>query len=142
MLTPQDDLIGHQTTTTFDHVQSSDPSWMERLWYTGHPSPTGDIIFDIGLGYHPNRNVMDVFAGVEHGGRQINFRASRHARPNPLETTVGPLTIQVIEGLRRHRIALARNDSGLSFDMEFIATMNPHEEEPHFRRQASGERLN
>ena len=135
MLTPQDDLIGHQTTTTFDHVASSDPCWMERLWYTGHPTPTGDLIFDIGLGYHPNRNVMDVFAGVEHRGRQINFRASRHARPNPLETRVGPLTIQVIEGLRRHRLTLEPNDSGLSFDMEFIATMNPHEEEPHFRRR-------
>ena len=34
---------------------------MERLWYTGHPAPAGDIIFDIGLGYHPNRNVMDAF---------------------------------------------------------------------------------
>ena len=135
MLTPQDDLIGHQTPTTFDHVASSDPSWMERLWYTGHPAPEGDVIFDIGLGYHPNRNVMDVFAGVETGGVQTNFRASRHARPNPLQTTVGPLSIEVIEGLRRHRIALAPNDSGLTFDLEFIATMNPHEEEPHFRRR-------
>ncbi|MDB5577851.1 MAG: hypothetical protein JWR80_3027 [Bradyrhizobium sp.] len=135
MLTPQDDLIGHQAATTFDHVGTSDPCWMERLWYTGHPVPGGDMIFDIGLGYHPNRNVMDVFAGVEHGGVQTNFRASRQARPNPLETTVGPLTIEVIEGLRRHRIALAPNDSGLTFDLEFIASMNPHEEEPHFRRR-------
>lgn len=135
MLTPQDDLIGHQSPTTFDHVGTSDPNWMERLWYTGHPVPDGDIIFDIGLGYHPNRNVMDVFAGIERGGIQTNFRASRHARPNPLETTVGPLSIEVIEGLRRHRIALGENESGLSFDLEFQASMNPHEEEPHFRRR-------
>jgi len=135
MLTPQDDLIGHQSATTFDHVETSDPCWMERLWYTGHPVPGGDMIFDIGLGYHPNRNVMDVFAGVAFAGRQINFRASRTARPNPLDTTVGPLSIAVIEGLRRHRLTLAENESGLSFDMEFIASMNPHEEEPHFRRR-------
>jgi len=135
MLTPQDDLIGHQTPTTFDHVGTSDPHWMERLWYTGHPVPEGDMIFDVGLGYHPNRNVMDVFAGIERGGVQINFRASRHARPNPLETIVGPLTIEVIEGLRRHRISLAENESGLSFDLEFMASMNAHEEEPHFRRR-------
>jgi hypothetical protein len=83
MLTPQDDLIGHQAATTFDHVDSSDPSWMERLWYTGHPLAGGELIFDIGLGYHPNRNVMDVFAGIATGGPngvQYNFRASRHAR--------------------------------------------------------------
>ena len=135
MLTPQDDLIGHQTTTTFDHVASSDPAWMERLWYTGHPAPDGDVIFDIGLGFHPNRNVMDVFAGVEAGGIQTNYRASRHARPNPLDTSVGALSIKVLEGLKRHHLSLADNPSGLTFDLEFVATMNPHEEEPHFRRR-------
>ncbi len=134
MLTPQDDLLGHQLPTTFDHVGTSDPTWMERLWYTGHPA-SGEVIFDIGLGYHPNRNVMDAFAGVTIGTTQYNFRVSRRLRPNPLETTVGPLKIQVLEGLRRHRLQLAPNDSGVSFDLEFIATMNAHEEEPHFRRR-------
>jgi hypothetical protein len=38
-------------------------------------------MFDIGLGYHPNRNVMDAFAGVAVPGRQWNFRASRRLRP-------------------------------------------------------------
>jgi len=28
MLTKQDDFIGHQLPTTFDHVMSSDPAWM------------------------------------------------------------------------------------------------------------------
>lgn len=135
MLTPQDDLIGHQTPTTFDHVSSSDPAWMERIWYTGHPVPAGDMIFDIGLGYHPNRNVMDGFAGITIGDKQHNFRVSRRARPNPLETVIGPLKIEVLEGLRRHRLSLAENESGLTFDLEFIASMNPHEEEQHYRRR-------
>ena len=134
MLTAQDDLIGHQLPTTFDHVGNSDPAWMERLWYTGHPK-TGGIIFDIGLGYHPNRNVMDAFAGVTVGTTQYNFRASRRLRPNPLDTTIGPLKIEVLEGLRRHRLSLAPNESGLSLELEFLGTMNAHEEEPHFRRR-------
>ena len=50
MLTPQDDLIGHQLPTSFDQIDNSDPAWMERLWYTGHPVPGSDVIFDIGLG--------------------------------------------------------------------------------------------
>ena len=136
MLTPQDDLIGHQLPTTFDHVMSSDPAWMERLWYTGHPAPRGDIVFDIGLGAHPNRNVMDGFAGVTVGTTQYNFRASRRLRPDALTTEIGPLRVEVLEGLRRHRLTLAPNESGLSLDLEFLATMNPHEEEPHFRRRS------
>ena len=135
MLTAQDDFIGHQLPTTFDHVGTSDPAWMERMWYTGHPVPAGDIIFDIGLGYYPNKNVMDAFAGVTIDNVQHNIRMSRRLRPDPLLTRVGPLQIQVLEGLRRHRVVLAENDSGLSFDIEFHATLNPHEEEPHFRRR-------
>jgi hypothetical protein len=135
MLTPQDDLIGHQLPTTFDHVGTSDPAWMERLWYSGHIVPAGDVIFDLGLGYHPNRNVMDAFAGVTIGSKQYNLRLSRRLRPEPLHTKVGPLEITVLEGLRRHRLQLAENDSGLSFDIEFIASTNPHEEAPHFRRR-------
>ena len=99
MLSKQDDFIGHQLPTTFDHVMSSDPAWMERLWYTGHPVPGGDFIFDIGLGWHPNRNVMDGFAGVAFGGKQYNFRVSRRLRPDPLETAIGPLEIEILEGL-------------------------------------------
>ena len=135
MLTPQDDLIGHQLPTTFDQLDNSDPAWMERLWYTGHPIPDGGIIFDIGLGYHPNRNVMDAFAGVAIADRQWNFRLSRQLRPDPLTTTVGPLSIVVLEGLRRHRLVLAENASGIRFEIEFHATMNAHEEKAHLRRR-------
>ncbi len=135
MLTSQDDYIGHQLPTTFDHVTSSDPAWMERLWYTGHLVPAGDAIFDLGLGYHPNHNVMDAFAGITIGDKQYNIRMSRRLRPDPLLTKVGPLHFMVVEGLRRHRITLDSNPSGISFDIEFTAAMNPHEEVPHFRRR-------
>ena len=135
MLTGQDDLIGHQLPTTFDQIDNSDPAWMERLWYTGHPIDKLNLIFDIGLGYHPNRNVMDAFAGVAIEGKQWNFRVSRQLRPDPLNTTVGPLKIIVLEGLKRHRLILEPNDSGLEFDFEFLATMSPHEETPHMRRR-------
>jgi hypothetical protein len=135
MLTPQDDLIGHQLPTTFDQIDNSDPAWMERLWYTGHPVPGGEVLFDIGLGYHPNRNVMDAFAGVAVPGRQWNFRASRRLRPDPLATTVGPLSIRVVEGLKRHVLTLADNASGIRFEIEFHATLNPHEEAAHLRRR-------
>ncbi|HWY25723.1 MAG TPA: hypothetical protein VNX47_12430, partial [Nevskia sp.] len=130
MLTPQDDYIGHQLPTTFDHVGTSDPAWMERYWYTGHLTPSGEVIFDLGLGYHPNRNVMDAFAGVTVGSRQYNFRASRQLRPNPLHTRIGPLEFTIVEGFKRHHLTLAENESGISFDIEFLGGFNPHEEAP------------
>lgn len=136
MLSPQDDLLGHQLPTTFDHVGSSDPAWMERMWFCGHRVPAGDVIFELGIGWHPNRNVLDGFAGATVGRTQYNFRASRRLRPNPLVTELGPLKITSLEGLRRHRLQLEPNESQLSFDVELVASAAPHEEATHFRRRA------
>jgi hypothetical protein len=41
----------------------------------------------------------------------------------------------VLKGLRRHRLTLKPNESGLAFDLEFVATMSRHEEGEHFRRR-------
>ena len=54
---------------------------MERLWYTGHPVPGGDLMFDVGLGYHPNRNVMDAFAGVAVPGPPVELPRLAAAAP-------------------------------------------------------------
>ena len=115
--------------------RGNDAAWMERLWYTGHPAPEGDVIFDLGIGYHPNRNVMDGFAGVTIGTTQYNLRLSRRLRPDPLRTRIGPQEVAVLEGVRRHRPTLDENESGLRVDLEYQATLNPHEEEPHYRRR-------
>lgn len=135
MISPQDDLFGHQLPTTFDHVVTSDPAWVERYWYSGHRVPDGDIVLDLGMGYYPNRNVMDCFAGISWDGVQHNFRASRRLRGNALTTEVGALKVEVLQGLRQHRLVLSPNQSGLSFDIIFDASMQPHEEDPHFRRR-------
>ena len=79
----------------------------------------------------PSRNVIDGFAGVTVGATQHNYRISRRLCPNPLETAAGALHIEVLEGLRRHRLRRDPNETGVSFDIEFAATMSPHEEKLH-----------
>lgn len=136
MLTPQDDLLGHQLPTTFDHVGTSDPSWMERYWYNGFTVPNGELMFEVGLGLHTNRNVMDAYVAVTIEGVQRNLRVSRHARPATLRPAIGPFRIEVVEGMRIHRLVAEANESGIEMDMRFIASMNTYEEEHHFRRRA------
>jgi hypothetical protein len=140
MLTPQDDLLGHQTPATFDQPSSSDLRWTERYWYSGHRVPGGDIIFDIGFGQYPNRNVMDAFAGVTVAGIQHNFRASRrlHTKTQTaLDPCVGPLRVEILEGMRRHRLVLEPNESGIAFDLTFIASTEGAQELQSFRRRLS-----
>jgi hypothetical protein len=135
MLSAQDDFIGHQLPTTFNHVVSSDDRWTERYWYSGLPIDTGDIVLDMGLGYYPNKNVMDAFAGLTIDNTQHTFRASRRLGRNPLETTVGSLSYEILEGMKRHRVSLAKNDSGLSFELEFLARFDATQEGQSFRRK-------
>ncbi|MBG9388037.1 hypothetical protein [Caenimonas aquaedulcis] len=142
MLTPQDDLLGHPTSGTFDgtggpttQAGNGDPRFTERYWYTGQPLDGTPIIFDIGLGYYPNKGVMDAFAGVTIGRKQINFRASRRLAGNPLESTVGPLKIQVEEGQSRHRVTLGENGSGIFFDFQFQASFPAAKEKQSYRER-------
>lgn len=135
MLSSQDDLLGHQLPTTFDHVVASDPAWMERYWYNGFSVPDGELMLEVGLGLHTNRNVMDGYVSVTVNGIQRNLRVSRHARPTPLSPVIGPLRIEVVAGMREHRLIAEPNESRIEMDVTFVAKMTPYEEEHHFRRR-------
>lgn len=137
MLTPQDDLIGHQTPAAFaSRPGGGDPRFTERYWYTAHPIDGTPILFDAGFGYYPNRGVMDAFAGVTVGRRQINFRASRHLGANPLTPEVGGLKFEVLEGMKAHRLSLAPgNGSGIAFELVFEARFPAAQEKQNYRER-------
>lgn len=134
MITPWDEPLCHQIPTTMDHVLSSDPAWTERIYISLYDVATKQTILGCGVGQYPNRNVQDGFATVWHGGKQYSVRMSRRLRPTPHEVRIGPLSIEILEGLRRFRMVLGDNPSGMRFDIEWIASMNPHEETHDFRR--------
>lgn len=135
MLIPQDDLLGHQTPASFSQAGQGDARFTERYWYTAHPQDGSPIVLDIGFGYYPNRGVMDAFAGVTIGRTQRNFRASRRLGTNPLDTTVGPLRLQVVQGHALHRLTLDSNASGLAFDVQFEAAFPAAQEKQSYRER-------
>jgi hypothetical protein len=134
MLTPWDEQMCHQLPTTLDHVYTSDPGWTERIYISLYDVTSKSTILGCGIGQYLNRNVQDGFATVWHAGKQYNLRVSRTLRPTPHEVKIGPLSIEILEGLRRFRMVLEDNPSGIGFDIEWTATMNPHEEAHDFRR--------
>ncbi len=134
MLTKYDEFVCHQIVATFDSVETSAREWTERLWFCAHDI-TGKMMLVVGFGFYPNRNIIDAFACLSVEGKtQYNVRASRELRPRIDEVEVGPFSYQVIEPLKRLRWLLADNEHGLSYDIEFQATMLAHEEEPQIGR--------
>ena len=46
-------------------LDNSDPAWMERLWYTGHPVDRLNLIFDIVPSFGQMFAIEDFFAGYD-----------------------------------------------------------------------------
>ncbi|MGH7988224.1 MAG: hypothetical protein ACREQX_18305 [Candidatus Binataceae bacterium] len=134
MLTRWDEMMCHQLPATMDHIATDSPEWTERIYVSIYDVRDKDTIIGFGVGQYPNKNVQDGFATVWHQGKQYNFRASRTLRPHIDQLKIGPLEVELLEGLKRFRLKLGDNSSSLRLDLEWLASMNPHEEEHDFRQ--------
>src|SRR3954470_4510871 len=93
-----DEYLTHQTSETFDHVATSDRNFYDRYYFNMHAS--SDELFVItGLGQYPNLGVTDAFITVSIGQEQHTVRSSRELGCGRLDTSVGPLSVEVLEGL-------------------------------------------
>lgn len=132
MLTTLDDSPWHQLPTTFDHVGTSDPRFFDRLWFAASDRLGGQAL-QFTMGVYQNMNVLDGGVVVIAGGRQHNLRVSRSLRPR-YASDCGPLSLEVREPMKRLGLSVAPNSSGLSAELEWVASDPPQEERPHFAR--------
>lgn len=119
MLTPFDDFPIHQTGDPIAQTVSADPNHYDRYFFNGFDR---DGAFMIGgaMGHYPNRGVIDaafsfVIDGVEHSVFASGLM------PIDRATTIGPITVEVVEPLREIRLVIAPNEHGLSGDLLFRA---------------------
>jgi hypothetical protein len=121
MLNRLDDFPIHQTPEPIAHPATTDRNAYDRTWFNGY-APDGSYYFGIGMAIYPHRGVMDcAFSIVRPGGKQHCFFASRRAPTERTEMDVGPFRIDVIEPMRRTRVVLEENDSGITCDLVFTA---------------------
>jgi hypothetical protein len=121
MLNKLDDFPVHQTPEPLAHPATSDRNVYDRTWFNGY-SPDGSYYFGVGMAVYPHRGVLDcAFSVVEAGGRQHCFFGSRRAPLERTEMQVGPFRLEVLEPMRKTRVVLDDNDSGLACDLTFTA---------------------
>ncbi len=119
MLNKLDDYPIHQTPEPVAHPATSDRNVYDRTWFNGY-NADGSQYFGIGMAVYPHRGVIDcAFSTVEADGRQHAFFASGRAPHERTDMAVGPFRIEIIEPLRRVRVILDDNPSGLSCDLTF-----------------------
>lgn len=121
MLNRLDDYPIHQTPEPIAHPASSDPNVYDRTWFNGY-NLDGDRYFGFGTAVYPHRGILDAhFSVVEAGGRQHCVFASRRAPQERTEMAVGPIRYEIEEPLRRARIIIDDNESGVACDLTFSA---------------------
>ncbi|MDP9238894.1 MAG: hypothetical protein M3P30_16115 [Chloroflexota bacterium] len=135
MLTPLDDYLVHQTPETVDRVATSDRNFYDRYYFNAH-TLEGDAFLVLAMGIYPNIGVIDAFAtAVIDNKTQYIVRGSRALGNDRMDTKVGPIGVEVIEGLRKMRIYTEATEYDLSLDLTFEGVTFPYEE-PHFYRRA------
>jgi len=133
MLTPADEYLIHQTPYTVDSVFTSDRNFYDR-YYFGAYNRDGSVYMAVAMGVYPNLGVMDAAIAVTTQGKERAIRASRILGTDRMNTKVGPISVQIVEPLRRIRLKVAKNKFGIAADLMFEARSLPVEE-PHFLRR-------
>jgi hypothetical protein len=135
MLTRFDDYPIHQTPEPIAHRATTDANAYDRYWFGGL-EPSGELCFGAALGLYPHHRVMDAhFSFLGADGVQHSLHASRLAPKEPTLTQVGPISLSVLEPMRRLRFAVAENEHGIACDLTFVSRA-PALEEPRTRMPA------
>jgi len=133
-LSSWDDYPVHQAAETVRHAATSDRNFYDRYYFNCHAND-GSAFLIFGLGQYPNLAVQDAFACVVSGYDHRVVRASRELGDR-MDTSVGPLRVEVLKPLRELRIVCEPNDvSDVTLDLHWVGSM-PAFEEPrqHIRR--------
>lgn len=117
MITPYDEFPIHQTAEPIAQPASGDPNHYDRYFFNGF-TRDGSVFFAAAMGHYPNRGVVDAAFSLVAGGVQRSVFASG-LMPLDRATRIGPITVEVVEPLRRLRLTVAPNDFDLSASLDF-----------------------
>ena len=104
MLSQMDDYPLHQTSDVIRFVGTSDRNFYDRYYFNLHSS-SDDLFMVMGMGQYPTLGVQDAFAVVRRGDKHHVVRASRELGDR-MDTSVGPLRVEVIKGLEKVRFVI------------------------------------
>ncbi len=136
MLSPLDDLPIHQVAETMATVGTTDRNFYDRYYFNLHGSD-GDFFLAAGLGQYPNLGVTDAFLAVSYGDTQSVVRSSRPLGVDRLDTRVGPLRVEVLEGLKKIRLVCEESD-GFALDVVWEGAVPAYEEPRQILQLAHG----
>ncbi len=137
MLSKLDDYPVHQTSEPLKHPASSDRHVYDRYWFNGYRDD-GEFYFGIGAALYPNLEIMDCGLSIVIDGEQHAFHGSRRAPTEPTELQVGPFEIDIQEPMKRLKVTLDDNETGIAGELQWIPRTGSIEEGHQLARRRVG----
>ncbi|MDG2049101.1 MAG: hypothetical protein P8M78_02960 [Myxococcota bacterium] len=119
MLTAFDDYPIHQTPDPVAVPATTDRHAYDRFWFNGY-TDDGELYFGVSGAVYPNLGIMDCGFSLVHDGEQHAFHASKRLGLDRNGIEVGPFRIEIVEPMKRVRITLDPNETGIECDLEWI----------------------
>jgi len=127
MITDFDDFLVHQAAFPINQPGLANRNFYDRYWFNGFDRE-GTFLFEVGFGRYPLRFVQDGHFSVSLDGVQHSFHASRRIAENPMDSSAGPLRIEVVRPMRELRVVIEPNDTEVTCDLTFHAKAPPIQE--------------
>lgn len=109
----------HQTPEPILYPGTSDRNFYDRNWFCGFV-PDMSYYFGFTLGLYPNRGVIDAgFSVLDADGVQHSLLASGTAPSDRLPMRVGPVLLEVERPMRRIRVTIDENETGIHGELIF-----------------------
>ncbi|WP_116437476.1 MULTISPECIES: hypothetical protein [unclassified Frankia] len=134
MLIPFDDYPLHQTALPVAHAGDGHADFYDRFWFNGYDE---DMYFAVALGLYPNRGVIDAAFSVVRDGMQRSVFASGRIPLDRTRTTIGPISVEIVEPMRVSRIVVDSPEHGLTADLVATARTAAYEEPRQTRHEGT-----
>lgn len=126
----------HQAPWPFRFAATSDHRFYDRLWFAG-VDPSGDAGFISGMAFYKNMHVADGYGAVQQNRKQFNSRWSRRLADDYEHSSVGDLSVDILEPFQKLRLRWSGETTPMSADVEFQASFHPYTEE-HYLDASTG----
>jgi hypothetical protein len=134
MLSKADDYPIHQSSEPIAYAGTTDRNFYDRYFFNGY-TKDGELFFAAAMGIYPHLNIIDASFCIVRQGKQYNLHASRVLGMERMDTFVGPISIEVVEPLKKLRIKVADNEYRVKADLVFTMRTAPIEEPRFVYRQ-------
>jgi hypothetical protein len=115
-----DDYPVHQVAKPIAVPATSDRNAYGRYWF-GAAHREGAFQVEAAFGRYANLGVVDGHVSISKGGHQTSFHVSGRAPADPMDTSVGPLRLEVVEPLKTLRLVVEPNTTGVAADLTWHA---------------------